>query len=472
MHECSTFAQARFNRQIYAITINISMLQELFLFSNNTLGGMNMRNKQLTINSNGHLEFSGCDTLKLAETYGTPLYVMSEDGIRDNCRKIKAALMDKYPGTLALYASKAFSSKAIYRIVAEEGFGVDVVSGGELYTANSAGFPMDKVFFHGNNKTLDEIKLGLELGVGRFVVDNYNEINVLGKALSMNNKTIKAHIRVSPGVSAHTHEYISTGQLDSKFGFPIEGGDALKAAGMIIKHPHMQLSGIHCHIGSQIFNSGAHGEAAKVMLGLLLQIKESYGIELEELNIGGGFGIFYKEGDTPPAIEEYISIIMKTLEELCSSNGLKLPKVIIEPGRWIVGENGITLYTIGAIKAIEGIRKYVSVDGGMTDNPRTALYQAEYDAIVANKAGEEPAELVTIAGKCCESGDVLIKDIKLPKVIPGDTLAILSTGAYNYSMSSNYNRLRKPAVVMLRDGKPRVIVKRETYEDIIRNDID
>ncbi len=431
-----------------------------------------MRNRQLTINNNGHLEFSGCDTLKLAEDFGTPLYVMSEDGIRDNCRSIKAALMDKYPGAIALYASKAFSSKSIYRIMAEEGFGVDVVSGGEMYTANAAGFPMDKVFFHGNNKTPDEIELGLQLGIGRFVVDNYNEIDLLGKALAEKDKTVKVLIRVSPGVSAHTHEYISTGQLDSKFGFPIEGGDALKAAEAILEHPKMQLTGIHCHIGSQIFNSGAHGEAAKVMLGLLLQIKESYGVELEELNIGGGFGIFYKEGDEPPAIEEYISIIMKTLDELCSSNGLKLPRIIIEPGRWIVGENGITLYTIGAIKAIEGIRKYVSVDGGMTDNPRTALYQAEYDAIVANKAGEDPAELVTIAGKCCESGDILIKDIMLPKLVPGDLLAILSTGAYNYSMSSNYNRLRKPAVVMLRDGKPRLIVKRETYEDIVRNDID
>ncbi|HWR61190.1 MAG TPA: diaminopimelate decarboxylase [Clostridia bacterium] len=433
---------------------------------------MNMRNRQLSINNKGHLEFSGCDTVELAESYGTPLYVMSEDGIRNNCRKIKTALTDKYPGALALYASKAFSSRAIYRIMAEEGFGVDVVSGGELYTANMAGFPMERVYFHGNNKTPDEIELGLDLGIGHFVVDNYNEIRLLDKAASKGNKAVRVLIRVSPGVSAHTHEYISTGQLDSKFGFPIEGGDALKAAGIILESPHMELSGIHCHIGSQIFNQGAHGEAAKVMLGLLLQIKERYGIELEELNIGGGFGIFYREGDEPPAIEEYISVITDTVKALCSDNGLKLPRIIIEPGRWIVGENGITLYTIGAIKEIEGIRKYVSVDGGMTDNPRTALYQAEYDAIVANKAEERPEELVTIAGKCCESGDILIKDIRLPAVEPGDMLAVLSTGAYNYSMSSNYNRLRKPAVVMLKDGKPRIIVKRETYEDIVRNDME
>lgn len=431
-----------------------------------------MRNERLSVNSKGHLEFAGCDTVELAAGYGTPLYVMSEDGIRENCRRIRTALMDKYPGTMALYASKAFSSKAIYKIMNEEGFGVDVVSSGELFTANKAGFPMERVYFHGNNKTQEEIEFGLDLNVGHFVIDNYHEIELLENEIKKRNKKIKVLIRVSPGVSAHTHEYISTGQLDSKFGFPIEGDDALNAVGRIMKCSGMELSGIHCHIGSQIFNKGAHSEAAKVMIGLLLQIRERYGIELEELNLGGGFGIFYKEGDEPPVIDEFIAVIMDTIKELCSVNGLKLPKIIIEPGRWVVGENGITLYTIGAIKEIEGIRKYISVDGGMTDNPRTALYQAEYDAIVANKAGEKPEELVTIAGKCCESGDILIKDIKLPVVKPDDILAVLTTGAYNYSMSSNYNRLRKPAVVMVRDGKPRIIVKRETYEDLVRNDME
>lgn len=431
-----------------------------------------MRNEQLSINNREHLEFAGCDTVELAAKYGTPLYVMSEDGIRENCRKIKASLMDKYPDTLALYASKAFSSRAIYKIIEEEGFGIDVVSSGELFTANKAGFPMERVYFHGNNKTQEEIEFGMDLNVGHFVVDNYNEIELLNKETIKRNKTLKVLLRVSPGVSAHTHEYISTGQLDSKFGFPIEGDDALNAVGMIIKCSGMELTGIHCHIGSQIFNKGAHCEAAKVMFNLLLQIKERFGIELEELNIGGGFGIFYKEGDERPVIGELIGVIMTTIKDLCSKNGLKLPKIIIEPGRWVVGENGITLYTIGAIKEIEGIRKYVSVDGGMTDNPRTALYQAEYDAIVANKAGKQPEELVTIAGKCCESGDILIKDIKLPLVNYGDILAVLSTGAYNYSMSSNYNRLRKPAVVMIKDGQPRIIVKRETYEDLVRNDLE
>lgn len=431
-----------------------------------------MRNDQLKKNGQGHLEFAGCDTVELAARFGTPLYVMSEDGIRNNCRKVIKALKENYPEALPLYASKAFSSKAIYKIMAEEGFGVDVVSSGELYTAYMAGFPMERIYFHGNNKTQEEIEFGMDKEIGHFVVDNYHEIELIRKEAEKRNKRVKVLIRISPGVSAHTHDYLATGQLDSKFGFPIEGGEALKAVEIISKCTAMELSGIHCHIGSQIFNREAHSEAAKVMIGLLVQIRERFGIELPELNVGGGFGIFYKEGDEPPIIGDVLASVMKTIRTTCAENGLKLPKVLIEPGRWIVGENGITLYTIGAIKNIEGIRKYVSVDGGMTDNPRTALYQAEYDAIVANKAEEAPAEMVTIAGKCCESGDILIKDIMLPEVEAGDILAILSTGAYNYSMSSNYNRLRKPAVVMLKDGEPRLVVKRETYEDLIRHDVE
>ncbi|KUO73997.1 MAG: diaminopimelate decarboxylase [Clostridia bacterium BRH_c25] len=380
--------------------------------------------------------------------------------------------MERYPDTVALYASKAFSSLAIYKIMKEEGFGIDVVSGGELFTACQAGFPMEKVYFHGNNKTQEEIEFGMEREVGYFVVDNNYEIELIQREAVKRKKNVKVLLRVSPGVSAHTHEYISTGQLDSKFGFPIEGGEALNAIGRIIECSGMALKGIHCHIGSQIFNTDAHRDAAKVMINLMLQVKSRFGIELEELNIGGGFGIFYKAGDEPPVIGELIAAIMDTIQTLCSENGLKLPKIIIEPGRWMVGESGITLYTIGSVKDIKGIRKYVSVDGGMTDNPRTALYQAEYDAIVANKAVKNPEELVTIAGKCCESGDILIKDIKLPHIEYGDILAVLSTGAYNYSMSSNYNRLRKPAMIMIRNGVPRIIVKRETYEDLVRNDME
>jgi len=331
---------------------------------------------------------------------------------------------------------------------------------------------MEKVYFHGNNKTQEEIEFGMEREVGYFVVDNNYEIELIQREAVKRKKNVKVLLRVSPGVSAHTHEYISTGQLDSKFGFPIEGGEALNAIGRIIECSGMALKGIHCHIGSQIFNTDAHRDAAKVMINLMLQVKSRFGIELEELNIGGGFGIFYKAGDEPPVIGELIAAIMDTIQTLCSENGLKLPKIIIEPGRWMVGESGITLYTIGSVKDIKGIRKYVSVDGGMTDNPRTALYQAEYDAIVANKAVKNPEELVTIAGKCCESGDILIKDIKLPHIEYGDILAVLSTGAYNYSMSSNYNRLRKPAMIMIRNGVPRIIVKRETYEDLVRNDME
>ncbi|MFT5874095.1 MAG: diaminopimelate decarboxylase [Clostridium sp.] len=431
-----------------------------------------MKRNYLNVNEKGHLNFFGCDTVKLAEEFKTPLYVMSEDGIRQSCRQVREQFMDKYPNTLALYASKAFSSIAMCKIIKEEGLGIDVVSGGELYTAIRAGFPMEKVYFHGNNKSKEEIELAIDNNIGCFVIDSFHEVKILQEIARAKGVVVRAILRISPGISGHTHEYISTGQLDSKFGFPIQGNVAFEAIEMVRKCENIKYSGIHCHIGSQMFNKDVYKEAVHIMAKFMLELKYNLDLKTDELNIGGGFGIYYSNGDKPLAVSEFIEVIMSTIYQDCKKHSLEIPKVLIEPGRWLVGGNGITLYTIGAIKEIEGIRKYISVDGGMSDNPRPALYQAENEAIVANKADKENEELVTIAGRCCESGDMLIHDIKLPKMEAGDILAVLTTGAYNYSMSSNYNRLPRPAVIMLNDGNARLVVKRETYEDIVRNDLE
>jgi diaminopimelate decarboxylase len=431
-----------------------------------------MKRRYSSINEKNHLEFFGCDTVELAERYGTPLYVVSEDGIREKCREIKEYFMNKYPNTLALYASKAFSSIAMYKIIKEEGLGIDVVSSGELYTAVKADFPMERIYFHGNNKTEEEITFGIDNNIGCFVIDSFHEMELIQKIANEKKAKVRALLRISPGISGHTHEYISTGQLDSKFGFPIYGGVALSAVKKVNEYSNIIFKGIHCHIGSQMFNKDAYTAAVEVLTALMQEIKRTIGIDIEELNVGGGFGIYYCKDDQPLSIKEFIETIMTNIYSRCSEYNLRVPRILIEPGRWMVGENGITLYTVGSIKEIEGIRKYVSVDGGMTDNPRPALYEAGYEAVVANKMNQKPEEVVTIAGKCCESGDMLIHDIKLPKVESGDRLAVFSTGAYNYSMSSNYNRLRRPAVVMIRDRNPRVVIKRETYEDLIRNELE
>ena len=421
-----------------------------------------MESKALNeINERGHLVFDGCDVVELAKEYGTPLYVVSEYEIRERCKRIKEFFMHKYPDTMALYASKAMSNMAIYRIIKEEGLGIDVVSGGELFTAIKAGFPMEKVYFHGNNKTPDEIKMGLDNNVGCFVIDNDYEVSLIQKLASAGNKKVKALLRITPGVSGHTHKSISTGQTDSKFGFPIKGDAALSAVKRVLEHPNICFAGIHCHIGSQIYSLDVYRETVKVMTELYEQIKMNFGVWAEELNMGGGFGVFDYERDKHVDIVDFTETIMDTVEEQCRKKNLKRPRILIEPGRWIVGESGITVYTVGSIKEIEGIRKYVSVDGGMTDNPRHALYNALYKGIAANKAAEECTETVTVAGKCCESGDILIDCLKAPVLEPGDILAVLGTGAYNYSMSSNYNKLTKPAMIMTNEGKSRICREKE-----------
>ncbi len=426
----------------------------------------------MCINTKGHLVIGGCDTVELAKEFGTPLYVMDEEHLRGVCREYYQGFMaDNNAQGDVIYASKAFLNMAMARIIAQEKLGLDVVSGGELYTALKAGFPAERIYFHGNNKSRAEIKYALESNIGRIVVDNPYELAILDEEAGKCKKRIKILVRIQPGIEAHTHEYIKTGQIDSKFGMAIATGQAMEMIKLAYAAENVDLEGIHCHIGSQIFEIESFRHTAEVMMSFVKQIKDNLGINILELNLGGGFGVYYKEGDEPVPIEEFAGVILGTVAQQAEEMGLQIPKVIIEPGRSISCTAGTTLYTVGSIKHIPGIRNYVAVDGGMGDNPRPALYQAKYEAVVANKANSLPEELVSITGKCCESGDMLIWDIDLPKMESGDILAVASTGAYNYSMSSNYNRLPRPAVVLVCDGKAEIIVAGETYEDLIRNDV-
>lgn len=427
--------------------------------------------KNLSVNEKGHLTIGGLDTVDLAQNYGTPLYVMDEDLIRENCRSFKQSI-DKYYGGkgLVCYASKAFCCKAVCRIMAEEGIGLDVVSEGELYTAASVGFPMDKVHFHGNNKTDRELLLAVQYGVGAVVVDNIFELERLNKVAAENGVKVNIMFRIKPGIDAHTHDFVRTGQIDSKFGFALETGEAFEAVKKALELENVNLSGLHCHIGSQIFDIDPFVLAAEVMINFIAKISDELNYEVKELNLGGGFGIKYTDDDTPVPYDRYMEKVSAKVKELCGEKNIALPYIVIEPGRSIAAPAGITLYTVGGIKHIPNIRTYVSVDGGMCDNPRYALYKSKYDAVIANKADQPRSETVTIAGKCCESGDLIGEGMPLQKAEAGDIVAVLATGAYNYSMSSNYNRIPKPAVVMVSGGKSRVVVKRETLEDIIRND--
>lgn len=429
--------------------------------------------KNLSVNEKGHLAIGGTDTVSLAEQYGTPLYVMDEALIRENCRSFKGSI-DKYYGGkgLVCYASKAFCCKAMCKVMMSENIGLDVVSEGELYTAASVGFPMENVCFHGNNKTDGELSLAIEHKVGRIIVDNIFELERLN-ALAKE-KGVKANImyRIKPGIDAHTHDFIRTGQIDSKFGFALETGEAFEAVHKAISLENIELVGLHCHIGSQIFDIDPFVLAAEVMINFIAEIKTKTGYEVRELNLGGGFGIKYTNEDSPVAYDKYMEMVSVKVKALCEEKNVSLPFILIEPGRSIAAPAGITLYTVGGIKNIPNIRTYVSIDGGMGDNPRYALYKSKYDAIVANKASQPKNTTVTIAGKCCESGDLIGEGMPLQQTEPGDIIAVLATGAYNYSMSSNYNRIPKPAVVFVNGNESRVVVKRETLEDIIRNDLE
>ncbi len=425
----------------------------------------------MKVNPEGVLEIGGCSALDLVKQFGTPLYVMDEGQIRKNCQEYISAFRVNYPDFTVLYASKVFLAAAMCKLVAEEGLGIDVVSGGEIYTAKKAGFPMERAYFHGNNKLPEEINLALDSGVGSFVIDNLPEIELLNTLAKAKDVKAKVLLRVSPGIDAHTHSFIKTGLIDSKFGVAISNGQAMEAIKAILQKDSLEFRGIHCHIGSQIFDLDSYTETADVMVAFMAQLQADTGVEIKELNLGGGLGIYYSDGDEPKSFTSFVENMTKAVKDNLAKHGLAFPRLLIEPGRSMVGEAGCTLYTVGTVKEIPDIKKYISVDGGMTDNPRPALYDAKYEAALANRMTDAPEEVVSIAGKCCESGDMLIKDIKLPRAKAGDILVVSATGAYNYAMSSNYNRNIKPAVVFVDKGSSRLVVKRETYDDLIRNDV-
>lgn len=423
----------------------------------------------MKINDKGHLEIGGCDTISLAQRFGTPLYVMDDTQIRDACHRYVSAIR-QYGNGMVLYAGKAFTNIAMCKLIQQEGLGLDVVSGGELYTAMKAEFPPERIYMHGNNKSYEELRMAVEYGIERVVIDSFHEVELLEQLARNYDKNIGVSVRVKPGIDAHTHHYIKTGQQDSKFGFGIEDGQIYRIIEYILTQPHLKLKGLHCHIGSQIFETDPYIETAQIMLELMWDINDTHGLNMDEIDFGGGFGIRYVEEDNPLAPENYINALTDGIKAYCDNNARQYPRILIEPGRSIAGPAGITLYTVGAIKHIPDVRTYVSVDGGMADNPRPALYQAKYSAMIANKA-DKPAEYtVSIAGKCCESGDMLIWDIDLPKVESGDILAVFDTGAYNYSMASNYNRLPIPAVVLVKDGRAELMVRRQSYDDLVSHD--
>lgn len=426
----------------------------------------------LGVSPDGHLTIGGCDTVALVAKYGTPAYVMDEENIRQNCRQFKASIDEYYDGNgLVLYASKAFSCKEIYRVVASEGLGADVVSGGELYTALKADFPADRIYFHGNNKTREELVMALDAGVHRIVVDNLTELAVLDKLAKEKGKVVDILFRIKPGIDAHTHAFIRTGQIDSKFGLALENGEAMEAVREALSFQNVNLAGLHCHIGSQIHEIEPFELAAEVMLTFIKKIFDETGFLVKELNLGGGFGIKYTDEDRPQKYTAYMQRVSTVVKKKAAQFGLPVPFVLIEPGRSIVAPAGITLYTVGAVKEIAGVRNYVSIDGGMVDNPRYALYKSSYEVMVANRAADPKDYVATIAGRCCESGDLIQENARIQKPAPGDIVAVLATGAYNYSMASNYNRIPRPPVVFVKDGESRVVVKRESFEDLVQNDL-
>ncbi len=430
-----------------------------------------MVNSNLSVNEKGHLCLGGADLVDIATEYGTPAYVIDEAAVRARVAQFRDSLNKYYNGNgLCLYASKALCCMELCRILASEGIGIDVVSGGEIYTAYKSGFPMERVYFHGNNKTAEEILLALKVGVGRFVVDNITELNMLSRLCGELNKTADILFRIKPGIDAHTHDFVRTGQIDSKFGFALETGEAFDAVKLALSTENVRVCGLHCHIASQVFETKPFVEAAEVMLGFIEKIKTELGCEINELDLGGGFGVPYIEGDSRVDYQDFMQPVADRICEICSEKSLKLPKILIEPGRSVIAEAGVTLYTVGAVKNIPNIRTYVSVDGGMSDNPRYIMYSADYTAECVNKADKPKDTKVTIAGKCCESGDIIQENAPLQSVEPGDILAVLSTGAYNYSMASNYNRIPRPPVIIVNNGESRVAVRRETWDDIIKLD--
>lgn len=431
-----------------------------------------MLHPNLGINGDGHLTLAGFDTVALAEKYGTPLYVLDTDYVHNSCIKYKELAKKHFAdGSKVLFASKALSCMEIYRIASATDICIDVVSGGEIYTAFKAGFPMERAYFHGNNKTDSDIAFALDCGVGCFVVDNLDEMAALQREAEKRGINVNVMLRVSPGIDPHTHKAVVTGSVDSKFGIAIETGQALDAVKVLFGCKNLVFEGLHCHIGSQIFEYRPFADAAATLIAFAAQIKRETGVDTPALNLGGGFGVRYVEEDAEFDYEKVISGIAHSVRESCDKFGVKLPAVYIEPGRSIVAAAGLTLYTVGSFKTITGYKSYVSVDGGLPDNPRYALYQSKYTCLIANKAAQPKTVCATVAGRCCESGDLVQEDVMLQPCKRGDKLAVLVTGAYNYSMASNYNRLPRPAMVGVGKDGDRLIVRRESYEDIVKNDI-
>lgn len=423
------------------------------------------------VNDMGHLEIGGMDTVKLVEQYGTPLYVYDVALIRERARNFKKTFENLGVKAQVAYASKAFSTVAMVQLAEEEGLSLDVVSGGELYTAISAGFPAEKIHFHGNNKSMEEIDMAIEHEIGCFVVDNFYELELLEELCVAKGKNVNILLRVTPGIEAHTHDYILTGQDDSKFGFGLLNGQADQAVELALQSKKLNLLGIHCHIGSQIFETTGFLVAARKIFEKLKEWKETKSYQAKVLNLGGGFGIRYTEEDDPLPASQYVEEIITEVRTQTEQFDMDMPEIWIEPGRSMVGDAGTTLYRIGSKKEVPNVRQYIAVDGGMSDNLRPALYQAKYEAILANKANEIPEETVSIAGKCCESGDMLIWDLPLPKSENTDVLAVFCTGAYGYSMANNYNRIPRAAVVFVENGEAKLVVKRESFEDMVRLDL-
>jgi diaminopimelate decarboxylase len=423
------------------------------------------------VDSRGHLHIGGCDCVELAKKFGTPLYIFDEATLRSRCQEFKTEFTKRYSNTLIIYASKAFLNRALAIIFKEEGLGLDVVSGGELSTAQSVDFPREKVYFHGNNKTADELKLALDWGIGRIVVDNLDELELLNSLARKTGAKQTILLRLNPGVDPHTHRHTTTGILDSKFGFPLATGQAETAVAKAMAASNLNLMGLHFHLGSPIPDTSPYQAAISLVLNFANEMKAKHDFHLEEFSPGGGFAVRYTVNSQAPNIADYAEAITAKITSLVDELGLKRPKLIIEPGRAIVAQAGVALYTVGSAKEIPGVRKYICVDGGMGDNIRPALYEARYEVLVANKVSDDEPTNVTIAGKYCESGDILARDVSMAPVSIGDIVAIPVCGAYSIPMSSNYNMIPRPAIVMVKDGKAHLIRKRESYEDLMRLDL-
>ena len=430
--------------------------------------------ENIGVNAAGHLTFAGQDTMELAREYGTPLYLMDENRVREKCRIYMSAMKEAFgEESHPVYAGKAACFKYIYKIMKEEGMGIDLVSPGEIYTAHSQGFPMENSFFHGNNKTDADIAYAMDCGVGYFMVDNMYEIKAINDLAEKRGAVQKVILRLTPGIDPHTYSAVATGKVDSKFGIAIETGQAEEFVKEAVGLNNVKIMGYHCHVGSQVFDEegSVYLDAATIMLSFAADMEKKYGLKTEILNMGGGYGVAYTEEDTGVDISANIHLLAKHIKSECEKLGINLPRILMEPGRSIVADAGMTLYSVGTLKEITGYKNYVSVDGGMTDNPRYALYGSKYTVYLAERMNDEADFRCDVVGRCCESGDIIQPDVLLPRPERGEILAVATTGAYNYSMASNYNRIPRPALLMLKDGESFLAVKRETFEDLVRNDI-